>query len=245
MSVRALFISHCETNSHLLFLFSRLILTLDINLNSMGEICVTAHAAMCHEIAQSENYRCQYLRYSQNQYDTGIATSSLKNDVTSSVELEVKNSLMWDSFNQNSDRFSTPLVLNTSEESKKLNLPAENSIFEESGNTQPVELEVKNSLLWDSFNQNSDRFSTPMVLNTSEESKTLNLQAENSIFEESGSSRPLSRFSGRTHSTAASKPRLQGLFQSATLNNKPQCPFPNEWQFGTVPEVVTNNDELD
>jgi hypothetical protein len=24
-----------------------------------------------------------------------------------------------------------------------------------------------------------------------------------------------------------------------------QCPFPNEWQFGTVPEVITNDEDID
>ena len=24
-----------------------------------------------------------------------------------------------------------------------------------------------------------------------------------------------------------------------------QCPFPDEWQFGTVPEVITNDEDID
>lgn len=67
---------------------------------------------------------------------------------------------------------------------------------------------------------------------------------------ESGSSRPLSRFS---HSTMASSratgTRLQGFFQkeirNSTTDDVPKCPFPNEWQFGTVPEVITNDEDID
>lgn len=61
-----------------------------------------------------------------------------------------------------------------------------------------------------------------------------------------------------SQSTASTRPRLQGLFQTGPfINNQrlsknnddsqieQQCPFPNEWQFGTVPEVITNDEDID
>ena len=61
-----------------------------------------------------------------------------------------------------------------------------------------------------------------------------------------------------SQSTASTRPRLQGLFQTGPfINNQrlsknnddsqieQQCPFPNEWQFGTVPEVITNGEDID
>ena len=76
------------------------------------------------------------------------------------------------------------------------------------------------------------------------------ISAVKQYLSESGSSRPLSRFS---HSTVASSratggPRLQGFLQKeirSSTDDIPKCPFPNEWQFGTVPEVITNDDDID
>ena len=28
-------------------------------------------------------------------------------------------------------------------------------------------------------------------------------------------------------------------------SDEPKCPFPNEWQYGTVPEVITNDEDID
>lgn len=63
---------------------------------------------------------------------------------------------------------------------------------------------------------------------------------------ESGSSRPQSRISGRSHSTVASSrgPRLQGFLQNSN-HNEPKCPFPNSLLYSTVPEVITNDEDID
>ena len=57
-----------------------------------------------------------------------------------------------------------------------------------------------------------------------------------------------------SQSTTSTRPRLQGLFQTGPIMNNQggvkknsdlQCPFPNEWQFGTVPEVIANDEDVD
>ena len=50
--------------------------------------------------------------------------------------------------------------------------------------------------------------------------------------------------------------RLQGLFYNAAIGRaiggggvsgqqQPECPFPQELRFGTVPEAITNDEEVD
>ena len=84
---------------------------------------------------------------------------------------------------------------------------------------------------------------------------TENFDQTEKLKSESGNS------SSRTHSrisqsTASTRHRLQGLFQTGPLMNNPnmrktsdpvqqQCPFPTEWQFGSIPEVITNDEDVD
>lgn len=65
---------------------------------------------------------------------------------------------------------------------------------------------------------------------------------------EERSSRCLSRLSARTAGSRGGTNRLQGLFYNiAPVNGEQQqtCPFPEDWQFGLVPDVIANDDDLD
>ena len=41
--------------------------------------------------------------------------------------------------------------------------------------------------------------------------------------------------------------RMRGLFHGTALaaNNSPVCPFPEEWQYNTIPEVIENEEDID
>lgn len=199
----------------------RIILTLEIEINSMGEICLTAHGATCSETPSQEGdkeYRQQYLRFSSsniqsvNQASDNSATFSRLCDSEGNRD----NSIQWESFNvpNAAERSSTPVLQSSS---------AENTTPTVSRILEKVQVIV-------------DPASSPDI------KKGPNIS-------DSGSSRAPSRcFSIRSHSTAASaKPRLQGIFQGqiTNVNNNPQCPFPDDWQYGTVPEVVTNDEDID
>ena len=53
--------------------------------------------------------------------------------------------------------------------------------------------------------------------------------------------------SGRSlRSSVAGHARLAGsLARTGSLTATPACPFPDDWQYGTVPDSITNEDELD
>lgn len=196
----------------------RIILTLEVEINSMGEICLTAHGATCNEIPQGEEYRQQYLRFSSSNIQSVNRDS--ENSATFSRICDSEGnrdaSIQWESFNianADTERSSTPVMPSSSEDQPTM-LPR---ILEH------VQVIVEPA-------------SSPEI------KKGPNVS-------DSGSSRAASRcYSIRSHSTATSaKPRLQGIFQGqiTNINNNPQCPFPDDWQYGTVPEVVTNDEDID
>ena len=49
---------------------------------------------------------------------------------------------------------------------------------------------------------------------------------------------------GSARSSSKNSVKLQGQFYSTNLSQM-GCPFPDEWQYGTVPESIANEDELD
>jgi len=52
--------------------------------------------------------------------------------------------------------------------------------------------------------------------------------------------------SGRSTASRHSVARLGGsLVHSSTNGGVVSCPFPDEWQYGSVPDSITNEDELD
>jgi len=56
---------------------------------------------------------------------------------------------------------------------------------------------------------------------------------------------PLSETSlGSARSSSKNSIKLQGQFYSTNLSQM-GCPFPDEWQYGTVPESIANEDDLD
>ena len=102
------------------------------------------------------------------------------------------------------------------------------------------------------------------ILNISEENSFLSnssaatVEIKPPMSESGNSSCRTDTRSFASQSTASTRPRLQGLFQTGPfINNQrlsknnddsqieQQCPFPNEWQFGTVPEVITNDEDID
>ena len=146
----------------------RVVLTLDIKISSSFEINLIVQGGLCHDQADTDDYRQQYFRK--------------KVDFTKAEEVIVDE-----------EAFS---------HSKAMSL-----------------------------------LDTPNAAPLPHQDKHLS---------ESGSSRPQSRVSGRTHSTIASSargPRLQGYLSSQY--NEVKCPFPNTLQFGTVPEVITNDEDID
>ena len=154
----------------------RIILNLDIKITSNFEINLIAQAGICHEEADMDDYRQQFLR------------NSLRK--SASRELGIQNEEVVENF------ASTGEALNQS----TLTL-----------------------------------LDTPTI--PGDHAKHLS---------ESGSSRPQSRISGRSHSTVASSrgPRLQGFLQNSN-HNDPKCPFPNSLLYSTVPEVITNDEDID
>jgi len=50
--------------------------------------------------------------------------------------------------------------------------------------------------------------------------------------------------SGRSNASRHSVARLGGSLVHSTTG-APSCPFPDEWQYGSVPDSITNEDELD
>merc|ERR1711892_1053203 len=49
---------------------------------------------------------------------------------------------------------------------------------------------------------------------------------------------------GSARSSSKNSVKLQGQFYGTNLSQM-GCPFPDEWQYGTVPETIANEDELD
>lgn len=207
----------------------RVILTLELKVTSGSDLCLTAHGVLCNEKPSLKNieYREQYLIKAA---EKSIMTIPEENQDNSKEDDTNRNSLLWDSFNGNirQERLSTPIAEENSEEE------AENL----------KKMEASTITIQASMNETTEAIEVKDVdvkpnLNTS------------TFSEASGSSRPQSRFSSISHSTAASKTRIQGFFQkvpgaTATINeNAIQCPYPSDWQFSTVPEVITNDDEVD
>ncbi len=200
----------------------RLVLTLEIEINFNGEICVTVHAVTFQERPDLTAYRSQYLAGKHCEADENssiVATVDLnQSEVTENPLDQSKDikSLVWDSL-QDMPRASTPCRRIIVEETQMDTICYSPGVMSE---------------------------------NSEEKLKPGNTNRNSYRSESESSGRPLSRLSARTHSTTASRPaaRLQGLFQKTsfkTNNVEPQCPFPNEWQFGTVPEVVTNCEDID
>ena len=135
-----------------------------------------------------------------------------------------------------------------SESTAIINLPEENSFL---SNSFAATVEIKPPM-------------SEATMNLSEENSFLsNLSAATveikpPMSESGNSSCRTDTRSFASQSTASTRPRLQGLFQTGPfINNQrlsknnddsqieQQCPFPNEWQFGTVPEVITNDEDID
>lgn len=200
----------------------RIILTLEIYVNDNSDICITAHAAMCQEKPDlsKHGYRSQYLRLS-NENSNSIRHSMSTLPMSPEQEAaDNKTSLLWDSFSMRKEpyRLSTPMLGDSPDDT------------EAQGDTLMEEKENPNNTT------------------TSSEEKVLRFKMPAHNASGSDSSRAQSRFSGISHSTGASRPRLQGFFQrgqNVKTEEVQQCPFPNDWQFGTVPEVITNDEEVD
>ena len=170
-------------------------------------------------------------------------------------------SLIWDSFNllqKESNRLSTPIIEETFDEENdniiKTDKPdvgdvstIQNTSFEnmmeEREKTFPSE--IHNAKHETSHGDDNNQNQSPAI------DSATGLANTSVILSESGSSRAQSRYSTLSHSTAASRPRLQGFFQKGALvannsdNSAMQCPYPSDWQYGTVPEVITNSEEID
>ena len=69
----------------------------------------------------------------------------------------------------------------------------------------------------------------------------------NCSFDEAGSAR-----TSLSSTSTRQSGRLQGLFYNAAIGRAksaggggPECPFPDDLRFGTIPEAITNDEELD
>jgi hypothetical protein len=221
----------------------RIILTLEIIVSTLGDICVTTHAAMCSEGPDLDHrcYRQQYLKFTLEQsmeHCSARALSSVPLSPDQDHDLN-KTSLMWDSFSREGFLLSTPLIHDH-----------QNCVTnDETANTTTAAQVDQDHSIEDEkefSEEQKDSFETPIILKTEVAANSRNNLSD------SGSSRPQSRFSGVSHSTTTtSRLRLQGFFQKtssipgARQDEGPQCPFPNEWQYGTVPEVITNDEDID
>ena len=212
----------------------RIILTLEIYINENADICISVHAALCQQKPElgGDNgcYRSQYLKQStENSNSIQCHSMSLPNSPDQEAN---KTSLLWDSFSMRKEphRLSTPLLEDSPDDDE-----------EAQGET----------LMEDKENPNTTTASEELKSDVFDEELKFQMPANNaSMLSGSESSRAQSRFSGISHSTGASRlPRLQGFFQRGQVLAKTeevvQCPFPNDWQFGTVPEVIANDEEVD
>jgi len=60
---------------------------------------------------------------------------------------------------------------------------------------------------------------------------------------EDGESLNCSIVSGKSSKTSVA--RLAGRLVGPNMSQAPVCPFPDEWQYGTVPDTISNEDDLD
>lgn len=208
----------------------RIVLTLEIRVNSNAELILVTHAGSCNEVPEMQGcYRSQYLRYSTNQ-EQGATTNGGSPQSTMETHNEndnvsLKSGLVWDSFNKGPERASTPL------------------------GQVPEDLEDS------STNPEASTFLAPLPPQYSTAAANVSNVSDSkltSVFSESGSSRPHSRVSRGSTVASSNQPRLQGIFGKASIinpkqpqNQDTQCPFPNEWQYGSVPEVITNDEDVD
>jgi len=238
----------------------RIVLTMEIKINTNGELCVTGHAATCALVPDTNGcaYRAQYLRYSSechsevsepcNRVGALSQNSERKpEDGTESIA-ENRTSLIWDSFNaqKEPDMFSTPMVQDDITASSS----EENSIL--STRAQAYTTTDVSSVVTTDYSVVQAYTTTDVSSVTTDYSVVVKTMSESG-----NSSLNQSRVSQSTAGTASTRPRLQGLFQTGPLVNnqrvkktsdpqlQQQCPFPNEWQFGTVPEVITNDEDID
>ncbi len=238
----------------------RLILTMEVGVTAMADLLVTAHAVTVSLKPEPGSYREQYLQYKSS--ETAAAGSHLlvRPEASGTIspdlldqdhddEANKTTSLLWDSFNPNRDpdRLSTPIIEERSVD--VLERPRDLSKITESSPTNDNDegfSHLEESTMLDE--KKEDKLSPASAGGDISKTRITN----GKVLSESGSSRPQSRssrISGVSGSTTASRLRLQGYFQKATSVNggavDAQCPFPNEWQFGTVPEVITNDDDVD
>ena len=179
----------------------------------------------------------------QNRVSTAVMNLSEENSFISTAATVETKPLMSKSGNSSS-RTDTKICV--SQSTAIMNLPKENDVLSTSF---AATVGIKPPM-------------SEAIMNLSEENSFLSNAATVEIkppMSESGNSscRTDTR-SFASQSTASTRPRLQGLFQTGPfINNQKlsknnddsqleqQCPFPNEWQFGTVPEVIANDEDID
>jgi len=183
----------------------------------------------------------------QSRVSTAIMNLSEENSFlsTSTAAIVEIKPLMSESGNSSSRTGTQSCV---SQSTAIMNLPEENSFLSTSF---AATVEIK-PLMSDA------------IMNLSEENSILSnssaatVEIKPPMSESGNSSCRTDTRSFASQSTASTRPRLQGLFQTGPfINNQrlsknnddsqieQQCPFPNEWQFGTVPEVITNDEDID
>ena len=85
----------------------------------------------------------------------------------------------------------------------------------------------------------------PSPKNSDSSPKPHNKTVLDDSFSSEASSR--SKLSSRQSDTLSLNNRINnaGMFYGATLGGQTVCPFPNDWQFHTIPESIENNEEID
>ena len=183
----------------------------------------------------------------QSRVSTAIMNLSIENSfLSSSTAATVEIKPLMSESGTSSSRTDTESCV--SQSTAIMNLPEENSFLSSSF---AATVEIKPPM-------------SEGIMNLSEENSFLSnssaatVEIKPPMSESGNSSCRTDTRSFASQSTASTRPRLQGLFQTGPfINNQrlsknsddsqieQQCPFPNEWQFGTVPEVITNDEDID